>query len=146
MPTHALPPTLPPAPVSQPANGHAALVAGVCRYIEAADQPPTLAELAQHAQLSPHHLHRVFKQATGLTPKAYALAHRSRRVREALSGSHSTSVTDAMYSAGYSSGGRFYAEASQVLGMTPTRFRSGGADTDIRFAVGQCVLGAILVA
>lgn len=146
MPTHALPPTLPPAPVSQPANGHAGLVAGVCRYIETADHPPTLAELAQHAQLSPHHLHRVFKQATGLTPKAYALAHRSRRVREALSSSHSTSVTDAMYSAGYSSGGRFYAEASQVLGMTPTRFRSGGVDTDIRFAVGQCVLGAILVA
>lgn len=146
MPTHALPPTLPPAPVSQPANGHAAVVARVCRYIEAADQPPTLAELAQHAQLSPHHLHRVFKQATGLTPKAYALAHRSRRVREALSSNNSTSVTDAMYSAGYSSGGRFYAEANQVLGMTPTRFRSGGAYTDIRFAVGQCVLGAILVA
>ena len=76
MPTSALPSTLPPAPVSQQASRHAALVAGVCRFIEAADQPPTLAELAQHAQLSPHHLHRVFKQATGLTPKAYAAAAR----------------------------------------------------------------------
>ena len=105
MPTHALPPTLPPAPVSQPADGHAAVVARVCRYIEAADQPPTLAELAQHAQLSPHHLHRVFKQATGLTPKAYALAHRSRRVREALSGNNSTSVTARVTSVSSSSFG-----------------------------------------
>ena len=48
--------------------------------------------------------------------------------------------------AGYNSGGRFYAEADNVLGMTPTRYRAGGADTEIRFAIGQCSLGAILVA
>jgi AraC family transcriptional regulator, regulatory protein of adaptative response / methylated-DNA-[protein]-cysteine methyltransferase len=40
----------------------------------------------------------------------------------------------------------FYAEAGQVLGMTPTRYRDGGAGTGIRFAIGQCSLGAILVA
>jgi len=55
-------------------------------------------------------------------------------------------VTDAIYGAGYNSGGRFYAEADNVLGMTPTRYRAGGIDTEIRFAIGQCSLGAILVA
>ena len=123
---------------------HAALVAQVCRTLESSEQMPTLAELAQRAQLSTFHLHRVFKAVTGLTPKAYAGARRAKRIREELA--HANSVTDAIYSAGYNSGGRFYAEANDVLGMTPTRYRTGGVDTEIRFAIGQCSLGAILVA
>jgi AraC family transcriptional regulator of adaptative response/methylated-DNA-[protein]-cysteine methyltransferase len=122
----------------------AAVVADLCRVIEAAEQPPTLAELARHAQMSPHHLHRVFKSVTGLTPKAYARAHRARRVREELG--RSGTVTGAIYGAGYNSGGRFYADAGQLLGMTPTSYRAGGAGAEIRFAIGQCSLGAILVA
>ena len=122
----------------------AALVAQMCRLLEASEQLPSLAELAQHAQLSTFHLHRVFKGITGLTPKAYAAAHRAKRMREELV--RTGTVTDAIYGAGYNSGGRFYAEADNVLGMTPTRYRAGGADTEIRFAIGQCSLGAILVA
>ena len=105
---------------------------------------PSLAELAQRAQLSTFHLHRVFKAITGLTPKAYGAAHRARRMREELA--RAGTVTDAIYDAGYNSGGRFYAKADDVLGMTPTRYRAGGVDTEIRFAIGQCSLGAILVA
>jgi len=123
---------------------HAALVAQMCRVLEASEQLPSLADLAQHAQLSAFHLHRVFKGITGLTPKAYAAAHRAKRMREELV--RTGTVTDAIYGAGYNSGGRFYAEADNVLGMTPTRYRAGGADTEIRFAIGQCSLGAILVA
>ena len=123
---------------------HAALVAQTCRLLESSEHLPSLAELAQCAQLSTFHLHRVFKAITGLTPRAYAAAHRGKRMREELV--RAGSVTDAIYGAGYNSGGRFYAEANDVLGMTPTRYRAGGADTDIRFAIGQCSLGAILVA
>jgi AraC family transcriptional regulator of adaptative response/methylated-DNA-[protein]-cysteine methyltransferase len=122
----------------------AALVAELCRFIDAADPPPTLAELAARAGLSAHHLHRLFKAVTGVTPKAYAAAGRAGRVRRQLAGS--ASVTAAIYDAGYHSNSRFYAEADRVLGMTPTQLRSGGADTDIRFAIGACSLGAILVA
>lgn len=122
----------------------AALIAAACRQIEQADAAPTLAELAAAADLSPYHFHRVFKAATGLTPKAYADAQRSRRVRDRLR--QSESVTAAIYAAGYQSNGRFYAQADQVLGMTPKHFRDGGADTTIRFAVGECSLGSILVA
>jgi AraC family transcriptional regulator of adaptative response/methylated-DNA-[protein]-cysteine methyltransferase len=112
--------------------------------VETADEPPGLDALADSAGLSRFHFHRVFKAITGVTPKAYAAAHRARRVRDELS--RSATVTDAIYGAGFNSSGRFYATAPGVLGMTPTRFRSGGEGAAIRFAVGECSLGALLVA
>ena len=96
------------------------------------------------AGLSPFHFHRVFKSVTGLTPKGYALAHRSRKVRDGLKGQHT--VTDALYEAGFNSNSRFYESANHLLGMTPTDYKAGGAHNQILFAVGQCSLGAILVA
>jgi AraC family transcriptional regulator, regulatory protein of adaptative response / methylated-DNA-[protein]-cysteine methyltransferase len=100
--------------------------------------------LANHAALSAYHLHRVFKAVTGLTPKAYAAAHRAKRVRAELG--RSSTVTEAIYGAGYNSNGRFYEKSNAVLGMTPTNYRAGGANTEIRFAIGECSLGSILVA
>jgi AraC family transcriptional regulator of adaptative response/methylated-DNA-[protein]-cysteine methyltransferase len=94
--------------------------------------------------LSPYHFHRVFKAITGLTPKAYAAAHRAKRVSSTLG--TSGTVTEALYDAGYNSSGRFYATADEVLGMTPSNYRAGGARTAIHFAVGECSLGSILVA
>ncbi len=122
----------------------AAIVTRLCRRLESDEQTPTLEQLADDAQWSSFHLHRVFKRITGLTPKAYAAAHRGRRVQDALA--RSGTVTEAIFEAGYNSGGRFYVDAPKLLGMTPTRWRAGGADTELRFAVGQCSLGAILVA
>jgi AraC family transcriptional regulator of adaptative response/methylated-DNA-[protein]-cysteine methyltransferase len=126
------------------ARRDAAMVADLCRVIEAADEALSLEALAQHAGASPSHVHRLFKSITGVTPRAYAAAHRADRVRQALG--ESNTVTDAIFEAGYGSNGRFYAEAPAVLGMTPTRYRAGGAQMRIRFAVGACSLGAILVA
>ena len=123
---------------------HAGRVIEACRIIEKSETAPALDELARRVGLSPYHFHRVFKETTGLTPKAYAAAHRERRVRSRLA--RGASVTDAIFDAGYGSNGRFYEKAGETLGMTPTRFRAGGAGADIRFAVGQCSLGAILVA
>ncbi len=122
----------------------AELVAEACRTIEAAEHFPSLDRLAEQAGLSPFHFHRIFKAVTGLTPKEYAAAQRGKRMREELSGAGS--VTDALYGAGFNSSGRFYAAADRLLGMKPAAYRKGGADTEIRFAIGQCSLGAILVA
>jgi AraC family transcriptional regulator of adaptative response/methylated-DNA-[protein]-cysteine methyltransferase len=129
----------------EPARGgaRAAAVARACRLIETAEEPPALGALADEAGMSRFHFHRVFKTITGVTPKAYAAAHRARRVREELS--RGGSVTDAIYGAGFNSSGRFYATAAGTLGMTPTSFRSGGDGASIRFAVGECSLGSILV-
>jgi AraC family transcriptional regulator of adaptative response/methylated-DNA-[protein]-cysteine methyltransferase len=127
-----------------PAEQQAAAVAKACRLIEDADEMPHLDALARGAGLSPFHFHRVFKAATGLTPKAYADARRGRRVQDELG--RSATVTAAIYGAGFNSNSRFYENASKLLGMTPTAFRAGGRDAAIRFAVGECSLGAILVA
>lgn len=124
---------------------HAAIVAEVCRIIEAAEEAPTLEALAREAGMSPFYFHRIFKSVTGLTPKAYASAQRARRVRDELARPDGT-VTSAIYGAGFNSNGRFYETADAVLGMKPSDYRAGGANTEIRFAVGECTLGSILVA
>jgi AraC family transcriptional regulator of adaptative response/methylated-DNA-[protein]-cysteine methyltransferase len=121
------------------------MVAEMCRVIEAVDETPSLASLAKRAGLSPYHFHRVFKAVTGVTPAGYAAAHRASRVRQEL-GNSKKSVTEAIYDAGFNSGGRFYAASDRLLGMTPTSYRAGGADAEIRFAVGECSLGSVLVA
>jgi len=127
-----------------PAERQAAAVAKACRLIERSEEMPSLAALARAAGMSRFHFHRVFKSVTGVTPKAYADGQRANRVREALAASGS--VTEALYGAGFNSSGRFYAAAPGVLGMTPRDFRAGGNGAEIRFALGQCSLGAILVA
>jgi AraC family transcriptional regulator of adaptative response/methylated-DNA-[protein]-cysteine methyltransferase len=123
---------------------YANTVAEACRFIEIADEPPTLHDLAQRAGLSPFHFHRIFKAVAGVTPKAYAIAHRGKRLRDTLS--QSRTVTEAIHDAGFNSSGRFYANSATMLGMTPSDFRSGGTNADMRFAIGDCSLGAILVA
>ncbi len=124
--------------------GNAAMVAEACRGIERSEAEPSLADLAAAAGRSPGYFHRVFKAITGLTPKDYAAAHRAARVRQGLE--DGASVTSAIYDAGFNSSGRFYEKSTGMLGMTPTRYRAGGLDEEIRFAVGETSLGAILVA
>lgn len=123
---------------------HAQKIAEACRLIEMAEEPPRLDDLAASVDLSPYHFHRIFKAITGVTPKAYAVAHRQKRLRDNLK--RSANVTEAIHEAGFNSSSRFYANADEVLGMSATDFRKGGKNTAMRFAVGACSLGAILVA
>jgi AraC family transcriptional regulator of adaptative response/methylated-DNA-[protein]-cysteine methyltransferase len=127
------------------AGRHAAKIAEICRHIEATPNFPSLQEMASRAGLSPYHFHRLFKTITGVTPRAYAIAHRAKRVRDALAEPRMT-VTEAIYGAGFNSSGRFYETSNEVLGMSPTTYRDGGNNTEICFAIGECSLGSILVA
>ncbi len=123
---------------------NAALVAKACRIIEESEEEPSLDDLAEAVGRSPSYFHRLFKSTTGLTPKDYAAAHRAAKVREGLSVGQS--ITEAMYDAGYNSSGRFYEKSTEMLGMTPSRYRAGGVNEEICFAVAESSLGAILVA
>jgi AraC family transcriptional regulator, regulatory protein of adaptative response / methylated-DNA-[protein]-cysteine methyltransferase len=123
---------------------NAAKISKVCRLIDGSEESLSLDQLAKYAGMSVFHLHRTFKAITGLTPSGYAAAHRSNRVRRTLN--KTRSVTDAIYDAGFNSSSRFYESSNEVLGMTPTTFRDGGANTAIHFAIGECSLGSILVA
>jgi AraC family transcriptional regulator, regulatory protein of adaptative response / methylated-DNA-[protein]-cysteine methyltransferase len=120
------------------------VVARACRLIEESEELPNLGDLAGSVGMSSYHFHRVFKAHTGLTPRKYAAAHRSRRIRNELT--ERETVTEAIYGAGFNSSSRFYESSSEVLGMTPSTFRAGGNGTSIRFAVGESWLGPILVA
>jgi AraC family transcriptional regulator of adaptative response/methylated-DNA-[protein]-cysteine methyltransferase len=138
-------------PVKQPPNAiethaapHVPVIAAACRVLDASESPPDMTALAGTAGMSVSHFHRLFKTHTGLTPRAYAAAARAERLRHVLP--LRSSVTDAIYEAGFNSSGRFYEASHQMLGMAPARYRRGGEGETIRFAVGQCSLGAILAA
>lgn len=145
-PIHAS--AMPTAPV--PPAAHARRIAEACRMIEravAAGEPvPALDRLAAMAGMSPFHFHRVFRGVAGVTPKAYAGAVRAQRLRSGLEATAPAPVTDAIHDAGYGSSSRFYEQSGQRLGMRPRDYRDGGRGQRIRFAIGECTLGAILVA
>lgn len=133
----------------RPAHGEGgdrgpARIAAMCRLIDESESVPTLAVLAAHVGLSAFHAHRLFKAGTGLTPRGYAKARRRTRVVSEIV--TAPTVTQAIYDAGYGSSGRFYEEANALLGMTPSELRAGGEALPVRFAVGECSLGSILVA
>lgn len=127
-----------------PEARNAALVAKACRLIEESEEEPPLDALAKKVGLSPGYFHRLFKANTGVTPKDYAAAHRAAKVRSGLASA--SSVTEAIYDAGFNSSGRFYEKSKAMLGMTPSQYRGGGSNEEIKFAVGQTSLGAMLVA
>jgi len=126
------------------AEENAARIGRACRMIESARDAPDLDAVATRIGMSRSHFQRAFKLATGLTPRSYAAAHRDGNLRALLK--KTARVTDAIYAAGFNSNGRFYARADAALGMRPQQFRKGGRDAQIRFAVGECSLGSILVA
>ena len=126
------------------ATKHAEAVATACRLIEQADELPNLGQIAKAVKMSPGYFHRLFKAATGLTPKDYANGHRAGRVKKVLS--KMQTVTEAIYESGFNSNGRFYAGSTKMLGMKPSEYRDGGAGNTVRFAIGECSLGSILVA
>ena len=128
-----------------PAEANAALISAACRLIEQAEDMPRLTELAARIGMSPWHFHRQFKRATGLTPQAWAKARRAGRLREALA-APGGSVTDAIYAAGFEASSRAYAQADDMLGMTPSAYRGGGAGEVILYAIAESALGQVLVA
>ena len=122
----------------------AALIARACRIIDELERAPSLKQISRAVGMSPFHFHRLFKAQTGVTPKAYATARRRHRVQEALF--KQSSVTHAMYRAGFNSSSRFYQSANEMLGMIPKAFHGGGFGEEIHFAIRECWLGSILVA
>jgi AraC family transcriptional regulator of adaptative response/methylated-DNA-[protein]-cysteine methyltransferase len=128
------------------ASEEAATVAKICRYLDAhRDRVVPLADLAKVAHSSPFTIQRKFTRVLGVSPREYQAQLRSSDVRRSLV-EDGSSVTDAIYQAGYSSSSRFYEKAADDLGMSPTRFRNHGADETIRFAVTRCELGVLMMA
>jgi AraC family transcriptional regulator, regulatory protein of adaptative response / methylated-DNA-[protein]-cysteine methyltransferase len=132
-------------PKAADGNGTLEIVKSVCRYIEQhLDEPLTLARLATAFRRSPFHLQRTFKQALGVTPRAYADSCRLTALKRNLRAGHN--VTRAMYDAGYSSSSRLYERTASQLGMTPDKYRRGAIAATIRYTSVDSPLGRMLVA
>ena len=119
-------------------------VARAAQIIEAAEEPPLLADLADAVGYAEHHFQRIFTRDMGVSPAAYARAIRARRAVEHLQ--EDKSVTEAIYDAGYQAPSRFYADAKERLGMTPSAWRDGGRGVTIRFVKTDSPLGPMLIA
>ena len=125
---------------------HEALAQQVCRAIEAnleREEVITLEELGAELSVSPHHLQRVFKKMTGITPHKYAAMKRVEKLKAGLKSEDN--VTQAMYGAGYGSSSRLYESAPRSLGMTPSAYKHGGRGMDINYAIIKSPLGYLLV-
>ncbi len=114
------------------------------QLLDEAEGVLTLAELSKRVGVSPFHLQRLFKRATGLSPREYQSARRMQQVKRGLR--KGDDVTTALYDAGFGSPSRLYEKTSQHMGMTPGTYRRGGAGITIEFAIVPSPLGRLLVA
>lgn len=130
--------------VSNATNTTAERVIQACKLIEETEQALSLNQLATMVGLSPYYFHRIFKKTVGVTPKQYAMEKRLNRVRSNLT--QNSTVTEAVYKAGYESGSRFYETAKKSLGMKPSVYKKGGEGIPIRYAIVESYLGWVLVA
>jgi len=119
-------------------------VAKAVELIEAAEEAPSLAEVADAVGYAPHHFQRIFTRDLGVSPAGYWRGLRAKRAADALA--ETEQVTEAIYEAGYSGPSRFYADAKERLGMTPSAWRDGGRGETIRYVVTDSPLGPLLVA
>ncbi len=126
-------------------NTGVARLVKVAHHIEShADEPLTLARLATLAALSPSRLQKQFKEAFGVSPKAYQDAVRMRRFKQSLK--DGDKVTDAIFTSGYGSVSRVYGEANRNIGMSPKTYRAGGAGEAIVYACRMTALGLMMMA
>lgn len=126
-------------------EAHAELITHICRYLEQTEgEIPTLEALSNQFGFSPYHLQRTFKRIVGVSPRKYADAQRQKRLKTQLK--ESTTVTEALYAAGYGASSRLYAQSHETLGMTPIHYRKGGIMATIVYTITPCEFGAILVA
>jgi AraC family transcriptional regulator of adaptative response/methylated-DNA-[protein]-cysteine methyltransferase len=119
-------------------------IAAAVGLIERAEEPPSLAELAESVGYAPHHFQRLFKRDLGVSPADYARALRAQRAQGALKANGR--VTDAIYDAGYAGPSGFYSDARERLGMTPSAWRDGGRGATIRWTTFDSPLGQMLIA
>jgi len=115
-----------------------------CVYLANVEGQPSLTTLARRVGGSPYHLQRNFKRIVGVTPREFADASRLKKIKRRLR--DGADVTSAVLDAGYGSSSRFYERAGQRLGMSPSRYRNGGAQTSISYTIAASALGKLLVA
>lgn len=119
------------------------IIARLIELLETVEPTPTLAQLGEAVAMSPYYVQRIFKAATGLSPKQYAKALKANRFAAQLQAG--ASVTSAMLDAGYESSREMYDRIGEDLGMTPTAYKTGGRDKKMRYDLFETELGPMLI-
>jgi AraC family transcriptional regulator of adaptative response/methylated-DNA-[protein]-cysteine methyltransferase len=117
------------------------LIQAACNLLDQSEAPLSLTQLAGRIGLSPSYLARLFKQRTGLTPRAWVEARRQQRLQTNLP--VADSVLSAALASGYGSSRAVYEQSSN---LTPAQRRRRGAGEQIRYGIALCPLGHVLVA
>ncbi len=130
--------------INLPRQQKVEMIANICKQIESSEDSISLEKLATTAGFSPFHFQRLFKEIVGISPKQYEMALRAKKVRHELAGN--SSITQAVYNAGFRASSSFYNQATEILGMQPMDYRKGGTGVTIRYAVKPSDLGWVLVA
>jgi len=128
-----------------PARSEVALAERVCELLRAGgSQMPTLEDLGRAVGVSPFHLQRTFKRVMGVSPRQYAAAQRTQRLKTGLR--RTATVTSALYQAGFGSSSRLYEHAPDLLGMTPAAYRNHGRGMRIAYTIVDSPFGRLLAA
>lgn len=121
-----------------------ARIEALCRYIEShSDEQLPLKTLAAQCGLSPFHLQRRFKSVVGVSPREYHEACRLKSLKSGLK--DKSSVTTAIYDAGFNSSSRVYGRADERLGMTPRQYGRAAQGMEISYASAKTPLGWIMI-
>ena len=115
-----------------------------CRFLELAEEAPTLDELAAEVGVSRAHLQRTFTKSIGVSPRRYAATLREARLRTSLRSG--ATVSTATYESGFGSSSRVYESAAATIGMTPARYRGGASGMTVAYGIVSSALGPVLVA
>jgi len=94
------------------------------------DEDVSLRVLAERAGLSPFHLHRVFRETAGETPKQYTLRLRLGRAAVMLL-TGDESVLDIALSCGFQSHEAFCRAFRRRFGLTPSAYRERGFASNV---------------
>ena len=106
---------------------------------------PSIEDIAEHAGMSPTHVHHLFRRWCGLTPKDFLAAITLDNARALLA--DSASVLDTSYEVGLSGPGRLHDLFVAHEAMTPGEYKAGGAGLDMAFGFHPSPFGeAIIVA
>src|SRR5581483_2271773 len=121
------------------------LVRRVCHIIDEHDEEQiTLERLSSITGVNAQHLQRTFKELMGITPRQYAESRKLAKFKAGVK--QGSSVTEAMYDAGYGSSRALYEKSSSQLGMTPATYGKGGKGMRIVYTIADSPLGRLLVA
>ncbi len=131
-------------PLTEPGNKYSGLITTICRIIEESEEEPTLKQLSNKTEYSETSIQKIFKKITGISPKEYASAIKAQRFKDELH--KGSSVTSAIYSAGYGSSSRVYENVKNILAMSPSKYRDSGKGVELRVEVFPCILGFVLIA